>query len=189
MEYPGLCFCSWKFNTPKVTYFVTAHEIGHNWFPMIVGSNERRYAFIDEGFNTFIDIYAQDDFNNGEFAPKRDGEYDPEGKNPSRDLVPYMTRPDAEALVNLADVLHPKYSHTLSYYKSAHGLVMAREYILGADRFDYAFREFIRHWAFKHPAPNDFFRAMNNATGEDLDWYWNAWYNQSWTLDQGCYCS
>ncbi|WP_372775878.1 M1 family metallopeptidase [Mangrovibacterium sp.] len=184
MEYPGLCFCSWKFNTPKVTYFVSAHEIGHNWFPMIVGSNERRYAFIDEGLNTFIDIYAQDDFNKGEFAPKRDGEYDPEGINPSRDLVPYLTRPDAESLTNLADVLHPKYSHTLSYYKSAHGLVMAREYILGAERFDYAFREFIRQWAFKHPAPNDFFRLMNNATGEDLNWYWNAWYCQTWTLDQ-----
>jgi hypothetical protein len=184
MEYPGLCFCSWKFKTAKVTYFVTAHEIGHNWFPMIVGSNERRFAFIDEGFNTFIDIYAQEDFNNGEFAPKRDGEYDPEGKNPSRDLVPYLTRPDAEALINLADVLHPKYSHTLSYYKSAHGLVMAREYILRADRFDYAFREFIRQWAFKHPAPNDFFRLMNNATGEDLDWFWNEWYYQTWTLDQ-----
>lgn len=184
MEYPGLCFCGWKFNSAKVTYFVTAHEIGHNWFPMIVGSNERRYAFIDEGFNTFIDIYAQEDFNHGEFAPKRDGEYDPEGKNPSRDLVSYLTRPDAEALMNLADVLQSKYGHTLSYYKSAHGLVMLREYILGADRFDYAFREFIRQWAFKHPAPNDFFRMMNNATGEDLNWYWNAWYYQTWTLDQ-----
>lgn len=184
MEYPGLCFCSWKFNSAKVTYFVTAHEIGHNWFPMIVGSNERRFAFIDEGFNTFIDIYAQEDFNNGEFAPKRDGEYDPENKNPSRDLVSYLTRPDAEAVINLADVLQQKYSHTLSYYKSAHGLVMLREYILGADRFDYAFREFIRQWAFKHPAPNDFFRAMNNASGEDLNWYWNEWYDQTWTLDQ-----
>ncbi|MEL7586188.1 MAG: M1 family metallopeptidase [Prolixibacteraceae bacterium] len=185
MEYPGLCFCGWKTKKAKSMYYVTAHEIGHNWFPMIVGSDERRFAFMDEGFNTFIDIYAQDDFNNNEFGPKRDGEYDPDGKNPARDLVPYLTSPEAESLYNLADVIPWKYAHTLNYYKSALGLVLAREYILGADRFDYAFREYIREWAYKHPSPHDFFRLMNNATGEDLDWFWNAWYCQTWTLDQG----
>jgi len=185
MEYPGLSFCGWKIKKAKVMYYVTAHEIGHNWFPMIVGSDERRFAFMDEGFNTFIDIYAQDEFNHKEFGPKRDGEYDPAGKNPARDLVPYLIRPDAESLVNYADVMQNKYSHTLNYYKSALGLVLAREYILGADRFDYAFREYIRQWAYKHPAPNDFFRLMNNACGEDLNWFWNAWYYQTWTLDQG----
>jgi len=185
MEYPGLCFCSWKIKNAKVMYFVTAHEIGHNWFPMIVGSNERRFAFMDEGFNTFIDIYAHDDFNNGEFGPKRDGEYDPEGKNPARDLVPYLTGPDAESISNYADVMQGKYSHTLNYYKSALGLVLAREYILDRDRFDHAFREYIRQWAFKHPSPNDFFRLMNNATGEDLNWFWEEWFYQTWTLDQG----
>ena len=185
MEYPGLCFCGWKIKKAKVMYFVTAHEIGHNWFPMIVGSDERRHAFMDEGFNTFVDIYAQDDFNAGEFAPKRDGEYDPEGKNPARDLVAYLVRDDAEGLINFADVFQQKDSHTLNYYKSALGLVLAREYILGAERFDYAFREYIRNWAFKHPSPTDFFRSMNNATGEDLNWFWNAWYCQTWRLDQG----
>ncbi|HKK43449.1 MAG TPA: M1 family metallopeptidase, partial [Bacteroidales bacterium] len=94
MEYPGLSFCSWKALNPHILYLVTAHEIGHNWFPMIVGSDERRFPFMDEGFNTFIDIYAQDDFNKGEFGPKRDGEYDPEAKNPARDLVPYLTSQD-----------------------------------------------------------------------------------------------
>lgn len=185
MEYPGLCFCSWKTKKAKSMYYVTAHEIGHNWFPMIVGSDERRYAFMDEGFNTFIDIDAQDNFNNHEFGPKRDGEYDPDGKNPARDLVPYLTSPDAESLANFADVVQRKHSHTLNYYKSALGLVLARDYILGADRFDYAFREYIRQWAYKHPSPADFFRLMNNATGEDLNWFWNAWYYQTWTLDQG----
>jgi len=185
MEYPGLCFCGWKIKKAKSMYYVTAHEIGHNWFPMIVGSDERRYAFMDEGFNTFIDIYAQDDFNSNEFGPKRDGEYDPDGKNPARDLVPYLTSPEAESLANYSDVMQRKHSHTLSYYKSALGLVLAREYILGADRFDYAFREYIRQWAYKHPSPNDFFRLMNNATGEDLNWFWNAWYCHTWTLDQG----
>ena len=185
MEYPGLCFCGWKINNAKTMYFVTAHEIGHNWFPMIVGSDERRFAFMDEGFNTFMDIYAQDDFNNCEFGPKRDGEYDKVGNNPARDIVPYMTGPYAESIINYADVMNGNYSHTLNYYKTALGLVMAREYILGEERFDYAFREYIAQWAYKHPAPNDFFRMMNNAAGEDLNWFWNEWFCQTWTLDQG----
>ena len=185
MEYPGLVFCSWKVKRAYDMYLLASHEIGHNWFPMIVGSNERRFAFMDEGLNTFIDIYAQADFNDGEFSPKRDGEYDPEGKNPARDIVPYLVRPDAESIINFADVLQRKDSHTVSYYKSALGLVLVREYLVGADRFDYAFREYIRQWAFKHPAPGDFFRLMNNATGEDLNWFWNEWYYQTWTLDQG----
>ncbi len=185
MEYPGLCFCGWKIDNAKVMYYVTAHEIGHNWFPMIVGSDERRFAFMDEGLNTFIDIYAQNDFNNCEFGPKRDGEYDKDGNNPARDIVPYMTGPDAESIVNYADVMNGKYSHTLNYYKTALGLVMAREYILGEERFDYAFREYIAQWAYKHPAPNDFFRMMNNSAGEDLNWFWNEWFCQTWTLDQG----
>lgn len=185
MEYPGLIFCHWKADTPYVMFLLQSHEIGHNWFPMIVGSDERRNAFMDEGFNTFIDIFAHEDFNGGEFNPKRDGEYDKGGDNPARDIVPYMLRPDAERIVNYADVLKREFSHTVSYYKTALGLVLARDYILGADRFDYAFREYIRHWAYKHPAPEDFFRMMNNATGEDLNWFWNEWYYQTWTLDQG----
>lgn len=184
MEYPGLVFCSWRVRNAHSLYMVTAHEIGHNWFPMIVGSDERRFPFMDEGFNTFMDIYAQDDFNNGEFGPKRDGEYDPQGKNPARDIVSYMTSPNAKSIMTLADV-QGSAGHTLSYYKAALGLVMAREYILGAKRFDYAFREYIRQWAFKHPAPADFFRLMNNASGEDLNWFWNEWFYQTWTLDQG----
>ncbi|MDD2305546.1 MAG: M1 family metallopeptidase [Prolixibacteraceae bacterium] len=184
MEYPGLSFCDWKVNTSHVMYLITAHEIGHNWFPMIVGSDERRFPFMDEGFNTFIDVYAQDAFNNGEFGPKRDGEFDPNGKNPARDLAPYLISPEAQNIMNLADV-QGEQTHTLSYYKAALGLVIAREYILGPDRFDYAFREYIKKWTFKHPSPNDFFRLMNNAAGEDLNWFWNEWYYQTWTLDQG----
>jgi aminopeptidase N len=183
MEYPGLSFCGWKDGNAHILYLVTAHEIGHNWFPMIVGSDERRYPFMDEGFNTFIDIYAQDDFNKGEFGHKRDGEFDPKGKNPARDIVPYMTSADAKSILDLADI-QGKQTHTLSYYKTALGLVIAREYILGTERFDYAFREYIKQWAFRHPTPNDFFRLMNNASGEDLNWFWNAWFYQNWTLDQ-----
>ena len=184
MEYPGLSFSTWKARNAHVLYLITAHEIGHNWFPMIVGSDERRFPFMDEGFNTFIDIYAQDDFNKGEFGHKRDGEYDPQGKNPARDLVPYLISANAQSIMNLADVQGSD-DHILSYYKTALGLVIAREYILGEERFDYAFREYIKQWAFKHPTPTDFFRSMNNATGEDLNWFWNEWFYQTWTLDQG----
>jgi hypothetical protein len=184
MEYPGLSFCSWKARNPHILYMVTAHEIGHNWFPMIVGSDERRFPFMDEGFNTFIDIYAQDDFNKGEFGHKRDGEFDPHGKDPARDLVPYLTSQNAESIMNLADV-QGQDTHILSYYKASLGLVIAREYIVGPKRFDDAFREYIKQWAFRHPTPTDFFRLMNNATGEDLNWFWNEWYFQTWTLDQG----
>jgi hypothetical protein len=184
MEYPGLSFCSWRARSAHILYLVTAHEIGHNWFPMTVGSDERRFPFMDEGFNTFIDIYAQDDFNKGEFGHKRDGEYDPQGKNPARDIVPYMIGSNAISIMNLAD-LQGQDDHTLSYYKTSLGLVILREYILGPERFDYAFREYVKQWAFKHPSPTDFFSLMNNATGEDLNWFWNEWFYQTWTLDQG----
>jgi len=184
MEYPGIVFCSSRINKAKVLYYVTAHEIGHNWFPMIVGSNERRYAFMDEGLNTFIDIYAQDEFNNGEFGPKRDGEFDPKGENPARDIVPYMTSPETERILNYADVMQNRAGHTLAYYKASLGLVLLREYVLDHNRFDYAFRTYINRWAYKHPSPEDFFRTMNDATGEELNWFWNEWYYQTWTLDQ-----
>ncbi len=184
MEYPGLSFVTWKARNAHTLYLISAHEMGHNWFPMIVGSDERRFPFMDEGFNTFIDIYAQDDFNKGEFGHKRDSEYDPQGKNPARDLVPYLVSANASSIMNLADVQGEE-DHTLSYYKTALGLVLAREYIVGEKRFDYAFREYIKQWAFKHPAPADFFGLINNATGEDLNWFWNEWYYQTWTLDQG----
>ncbi len=151
---------------------------------MVVGSNERRNAFMDEGFNTFIDIYAEDDFNKGEFAPKRDGEYDPKGENPARDIVSYMTKPEAERILTHADVMQRNAVHTLAYYKTALGLVLLREYILDHDRFDYAFRTYIQRWAFKHPSPEDFFRTMNDATGEEMNWFWNEWFYQTWTLDQ-----
>lgn len=184
MEFPGLVFCGAGINKANVLYFIAAHEIGHVWFPMIVGSNERRYAFMDEGLNTFIDVYAQDDFNKGEFGPKRDGEYDPKGENPARDLVPYLVSPEAESIMQFADVLQPGARHPLSYYKSALGLVILREFILDPDRFDYAFKTYIRRWAYKHPSPDDFFKTMNDASGEELNWFWNAWFYHTWTLDQ-----
>lgn len=183
MEYPGIVFCWWKMYN-KVLWFVTAHELGHNWFPMIVGSNERANAWMDEGFNTFIDIYASDEFNHGEYAPKRDGEFDPQGKNPARDIVPYLLNPESQPIMSYADAIPGKYVHTLEYYKTALGLYMLREYVLGHDRFDYAFRTYIRRWAFKHPSPEDFFRTMNDAAGENLNWFWKEWFVKNYKLDQ-----
>ncbi len=183
MEYPGLVFCSWRAQK-GVLWMVTNHEIGHNWFPMIVGSNERKYAWMDEGMNTFIDIYATAKFNHGEFAPKSDHEYNPQGGSPGRDIVPLMQNNKVPPIITYADAFPRKYSHPVSYYKTALGLVLLREYILGPKRFDYAFRTYIRRWAYKHPAPFDFFHTMNNASGENLNWFWKGWFIKNWTLDQ-----
>ena len=183
MEYPGIVFCWWGM-TGKTLWAVTAHELGHNWFPMIVGSNERQNAWMDEGFNTFIDIYASDQFNHGEYAPKRDGEFDPEAKNPARDIVPYLLNPKSQPIISYADAIPGRYLHTLEYYKTALGLYMLREYVLGHKRFDYAFRTYIRRWAYKHPSPEDFFRTMNDASGENLNWFWKEWFVKNYKLDQ-----
>jgi len=182
MEYPGIVFDGIT-DKGKELYLVTAHEIGHNWFPMIVGSNERRYAFMDEGFNTFIDIYAHDAFNNGEFGKKRDSEYAPGGGNPADEIIPTILDPDAPAIITAADAVPEKYRHPIEYFKPAFGLVLLREQILGNDRFDYAFRNYVHKWAFKHPQPDDFFRSMDNGAGEDLSWFWKGWFYNNLALD------
>jgi aminopeptidase N len=182
MEYPGIVFDGIT-DKGKELYLVTAHEIGHNWFPMIVGSNERRYAFMDEGFNTFIDIYAHDAFNNGEFGKKRDSEYAPGGGNPADEIIPTILDPEAPTIMTAADAVPEKYRHPIEYFKPAFGLVLLREQILGNDRFDYAFRNYIHKWAFKHPQPDDFFRSMDNGAGEDLSWFWKGWFYNNLALD------
>ncbi len=184
MEYPGLAFNSWKAE-PYSMFLLASHEIGHTWFPMIVGSDERRHPFMDEGFNTFIDIYAHDDFNNGEFAPKRDGEYAPGKGNPADEIIKVIEDcKNGPTLMTPADDMNYKYVHPLAYFKSAFGLVLLREVILGPDKFDYAFRQYIHNWAYKHPKPEDFFRSINNGSGEDLTWFWQGWYHHNWQLDQ-----
>jgi len=182
MEYPGIVFDGIG-DKGKELYWVTAHEIGHNWFPMIVGSDERAYGWMDEGFNTFIDIYASEDFNKGEFAPKRDAEYAEGGGNPVEEIVPLLTNPQAPVMMTRADAIPEKYRHPMTYFKPALGLVLLREVILGRDRFDYAFRRYIQSWAYRHPSPYDFFRTMDNEAGEDLSWFWREWYFHNWGLD------
>ena len=183
MEYPAMAFDPIDAE-PKSLFFVTAHEIGHSWFPMLVGFNERRNAWMDEGFNTFIDVYESDEFNRGEYAPKRDSEYAPKGGNPVDEILPILADHDAPPIMSRADTIEEKYRHPVTYFKTALGLVLLREQILGPDRFDPAFRRFIAAWAFKHPSPADFFRAMESEAGEDLSWFWRGWFYNNWQLDE-----
>jgi hypothetical protein len=182
MEYPGIVFDDMK-DAGKDLFWISVHEVGHSWFPMIVGSNERRSAWMDEGFNTFIDVYASDAFNKGEYAPKRDPEYAEHGGNPADEILPVLTDTQAPTIMAPADLISEKYRHAISYFKAAFGLVLLREDILGPDRFDAAFRRYIAAWAYKHPAPSDFFRLMASEAGEDLSWWWRSWYFNNEALD------
>ena len=182
MEYPGIVFDGID-DAGKTLFWITAHEIGHSWFPMIVGFDERRHAWMDEGFNTFIDIYESDEFNRGEYAPKRDSEFAPGGGNPADEILPVLADPNAPPILSRSDTVTEKYRHPVTYFKSALGLKLLREEILGPDRFDPAFRRFIAAWAFRHPKPADFFRAMESDAGEDLSWWWRGWYAENWQMD------
>jgi len=174
MEYPGIIFCLSNLKNGGLWGDVT-HEIGHNWFPMIVGSNERKFMWMDEGFNTFINEYSTKMFNNGEYAPKGPNNQAQQIlRGYSRSKDPLMTPPEAIGLNDYGQY----------YNKTALGLDMLRDVVLGPDRFDFAFHEYIKHWAFKHPLPYDFFRAMNDASGEDLNWFFKPWFFTTWKLDQ-----
>jgi hypothetical protein len=175
MEYPGIVFCGSK-ASGRGLWGVTSHEFGHNWFPMIVGSNERKYPWMDEGFNTFINTVADKDFNNGEF-------YRPELSR--HNIGARFTSDSMESIMTVPDVAGARNYGTTAYGKPGMGLELLREEILGQDKFDNAFRYYINNWAFKHPTPYDFFHAMENASGEDLAWFWRGWILNNWKLDQG----
>jgi hypothetical protein len=182
MEYPGIVFDWWK-SSHMGLYALTAHEIGHGWFPMIVGSNERRDAWMDEGLNTFVDMLAARAYKHGKFAPKRDGEFAPGGGNPVDEIQSVLADPNASPILMPPDVMPGHYRHPITYFKAALGLKLLRQVILGPKRFDAAFRRYTHAWAFKHPSPSDFFRAMESAGGEDLSWFWRGWFAHNWTLD------
>ena len=182
MEYPGIVFDGID-DAGKELFWITAHEIGHSWFPMMVGFDERRHAWMDEGFNTFIDVYQSDEFNRGEYGPKRDSEFAPGGGNPVDEILPVLADPDAPPILSRSDTVTEKYRHPVTYFKSALGLKLLREEIIGPERFDPAFRRFTAAWAFKHPKPADFFRAMESEAGEDLSWWWRGWYANNWQMD------
>lgn len=173
MEYPGIVFCEMTAKGADL-WGVTDHEFGHNWFPMIVGSNERLYAWMDEGLNTFINSVSEKDFNNGEYHQPRS----------LQDMATFLNGDSLEPVMTAPDNLKEKNLGFLGYYKPAAGLQMLRENVLGTERFDKAFREYIKRWAFKHPAPEDFFRTMENVSGEDLGWFWRGWFINKWKIDQ-----
>ncbi|MEO9020699.1 MAG: M1 family metallopeptidase [Ginsengibacter sp.] len=174
MEYPGIVFCSWKSSGPDL-WNVTNHEFGHNWFPMIVGSNERKFPWMDEGFNTFINGVDTKVFNHGEFDEKNDVQSSPS----------YMFKEDADAIMTIPDVTQQSFLGIAAYEKPSDGLNILRYQILGKERFDSAFRIYIDRWAFKHPTPWDFFRTMENVSGEDLSYFWRGWFFTNSKLDQG----
>jgi uncharacterized cupin superfamily protein len=175
MEYPGLNFCSYT-SKGEGLWGVTDHEFGHNWFPMIVGTNERRYAWMDEGFNTFINHYSSNAFNNGEF---------PSSLNETRRYVNYFLNENREGINTYPDVANTENLGMIAYNKPAMGLLMLREYILGAERFDNAFKSYIKTWAYKHPQPTDFFNLMENVAGENLSWFWQGWFYGTGNIDLG----
>ncbi|MCA9303802.1 MAG: M1 family metallopeptidase [Phycisphaerales bacterium] len=173
MEYPGIVFCGDRTN-PEGMFGVTDHEVGHSWFPMFVGSDERRYMWQDEGFNTFINLYSKAEWKQGD---------------PDIDRAVAQTIEDARSVhpqpvMTAPDKTWPRWVGRLQYRKPGLGLYILREFVLGHERFDAAFRTYINRWAFKHPQPSDFFRTMSDASGMDLDWFWRGWFMEPYTLDQ-----
>lgn len=178
MEYPGIIFNTYT-ETKARLWFLIAHEIGHNWYPMIVGSNERRYMWQDEGFNTYANYIATDLFNKGEYVNAK--AYFDKTFFASRDYMQFMQYKDP--LMTPSDAMTEE-QHYQFYGKTAYGLNLLRTIIVGKERFDYAFRKYTEAWAFKHPTPYDFFHCINNAAGEDLNWFWKEWFFTTWKLDQ-----
>jgi hypothetical protein len=176
MEYPMICF-----NGPRPekdgTYTkrskyglisVVIHEVGHNWFPMIVNSDERQWTWMDEGLNTFLQFLTEQEWE--EDYPSRRGE--------PRDIVPYMTSADQVPIMTNSESLLQFGLN--SYAKPATALNILRETIIGREQFDFAFKQYANRWRFKRPMPADLFRTMEDASGVDLDWFWRGWF---YTID------
>ena len=181
MEYPMICFNfgrtekdgTYSEGTKNGMLGVVIHEVGLNFFPMIINSDERQWSWMDEGLNTFVEYLAEELWDNK--FPSRRG---PAGtitdymKLPKDQLEPIMT--NSENIVQFG----PN-----AYSKPATGLNILRETIMGREQFDYAFKEYARRWAFKHPTPADLFRTMEDASGEDLDWFWRGWFYSTEACD------
>ena len=183
MEYPMIC---WNYGRPekdgsysdRVKYgmiSVIIHEIGHNFFPMIVNSDERQWGWMDEGIDTFLQYLTEKEF---------DSEY-PSRRGPANKIVPYMSGNQeyiAPIMSNPENVfqLGPN-----AYAKPATALNILRETIIGKELFDFAFKTFSERWMFKHPTPEDFFRTMEDASAIDLDWFWRGWFYSTDYVDIG----
>ena len=173
MEYPGIHFTEYARSGNRL-WVTLDHEVAHNWFPMIVGSNERQHAWMDESFVTFMGYYAAQAFKGAEYNSYITDYKAMRKRFMGAGLGP-VTRPPREIGRGFSDIV---------YFKPAIALLTLREYVLGPERFDYAFRQYIQNWAYKHPQPEDFFKCMENASGEQLDWFWQSWFYQDENLDQ-----
>ena len=173
MEYPMICFNPGRAQ-PDGTYTegaknncitVTIHEVGHNFFPMIINSDERQWTWLDEGLNTFVQTVAEELWDN---------KYPAWGK--AYITADYMKLPkdQLEPIMTNSENINGFFEN--QYIKTATALHVLRETVMGRELFDYAFKEYARRWAFKHPTPADFFRSMEDASGEDLDWFWRGWF-------------
>lgn len=174
MEYPMITFDPTG-PTREDVHWVLAHELGHQWVPMVVGSNERLYPWMDEGFNTFIDLANAARYFNGT-AYGDSIEVHPLHLYPDHAVPgeqPLIARP-----VEVTDLFWA------GYQKPALMMQLLRYEVLGAERFDAAFRQYLNAWAFRHPSPADFFRLMRDASGTDLDWFWREWVMTTARLDQ-----
>jgi len=176
MEYPMIVFCRNRTDVQGL-YSVTDHEFGHTWFPMMVGSNERLYGWMDEGFNSFMNHYS--------FPRKFPGSPLPTARGVQDTYLKHALSGDEQAIMTPADRMHSNENWRQALYnKPALGLVLLREHITSPERFDPVFREYIRRWSFKHPTPADFFRTMEDGLGEDLSWFWRSWFYTTDRLDQ-----
>ena len=182
MEYPMICF---NYGRPDAdgTYSdrvkngmigVITHEVGHNFFPMIVNSDERQWTWMDEGLNSFVEILAELD-------------YDPNFNtgNLPKDIVRYMSGDQSNISPIMSQGDYVKQFGPNAYTKPAAGLYMLRSTIMGPELFDHAFRTYSKRWMFKHPTPADFFRSMEDASGMDLDWFWRGWFYTTDVSDIG----
>ena len=174
MEYPGIVFCGYGAGGADL-FGVTDHEFGHTWFPMIVGSNERKFMWMDEGFNTFIDQISTDNFNQGEYRNKPLDEHK---------VAMVLSGKESESILTRPDVLQERRVGVAAYRKPGQALMLLRNEVLGKDRFDKAFQAYISSWAYKHPQPDDFFRSIENSAGEDLGWFWRGWFMSDARFDQ-----
>jgi hypothetical protein len=184
MEYPMVAFCGGR-PAADGTYdkrreyalaAVTIHEVGHNWFPMIVASDERKWTWMDEGINSFLEYYGSKDYDPAWPANQLRG--------PAPNIAGYMRQPNQMPLMTESDYILGQTFGNNGYSKPATGLVMLRENIIGAEAFDRAFREYSNRWAFKHPQPFDFFRSMDDGAGELLNWFWRGWFYTTYANDQ-----
>jgi len=177
MEYPQIVFCDVA-SRGRSLFGVTDHEFGHTGFPMVVGSDERRWVWMDEGLNTFMNQYSEDAFY---------GENNTQSLQENSQLIGqrFMPSPFADQpIMTYADRIRDQALGALAYLKPANGLMLLRDYVIGPERFDAAFKAYFDRWAYKHPKPADFFRTIEDVTGEDLDWFWRSWFYNTDTLDQ-----